>query len=732
MKKLFLAAILGFILIFAQTGLADDKIIEGNTSVEVIDTADGRIIFTEDGYEVGRFTGTNFGIKATNPQADLQVGTNRPFTVENSRTYLRGSTGGWAIWHHVKGVSGTDLGGFGAFGINDDLVHLYAGDSYGNPTMVWKDRKVGINTMYPNAELTIEGALSFDEIVAPSSTAGYGKLYVKASDGLLYFKDDGGTEYGLTSGGGGNGLWSDDGAYYYPNNSSIVRIKDDMANMSWATPHSHAIQSQNQISMDYAVAPASNLQTAFSVQAEGKGTGTTAFRGVMGLYVVAKDRSDVVAANKGVLYGILAEVSPQVERGSTWPGDDTAALCLANGGSARATDALYVGHNSYIDDDFIGVFTVDANAYYGLRFAGDYAFGIDFVDGGPATFSQAAMRIPNNTHIKARNAADTADISMLTLTAGNTVNVGTSLHVNGNITATGSCCGGGGGGSLWTDAGTYYYPNNWSGLKVYDSGKLDMATSKWVYDDATVAYTPPAHGVAHHYNQKISNFALNDSSNHESTVIIEGKTSGSNAKNKVALMTLMEVDAGTNQPWSMNPFLKVGAGWSPVVNSWAQCVEIDVNNQCSDPQAFTTGLSVTGYSSVSPTVAMNISHLGVNWGSGMLISDVDTYGILFFDSAIKPAYHLKSNNNTLRFYGNTHVTGNITASGACCDYVFEDDYNLMPLDDLDKYIKENTKLPGITTKEGISMAELYEKTEEQALYILELHERLKALEAQLN
>lgn len=32
----------------------------------------------------------------------------------------------------------------------------------------------------------------------------------------------------------------------------------------------------------------------------------------------------------------------------------------------------------------------------------------------------------------------------------------------------------------------------------------------------------------------------------------------------------------------------------------------------------------------------------------------------------------------------------------------------------------------------MAMAELYEKTEEQALYILQLHERLNALEARLN
>ncbi|UCG69038.1 MAG: hypothetical protein JSV09_14830, partial [Thermoplasmata archaeon] len=55
----------------------------------------------------------------------------------------------------------------------------------------------------PNEKLTVEGALSLDEISAPSVTLGYGKLYVKSSDSKLYFKDDSGTEYDLTASGSG-------------------------------------------------------------------------------------------------------------------------------------------------------------------------------------------------------------------------------------------------------------------------------------------------------------------------------------------------------------------------------------------------------------------------------------------------------------------------------------------------------------------------------------------------
>lgn len=43
------------------------------------------------------------------------------------------------------------------------------------------------------------GILLLDETTAPSSTSGVGKVYVKASDSNLYYKDDSGTEFQLNS-----------------------------------------------------------------------------------------------------------------------------------------------------------------------------------------------------------------------------------------------------------------------------------------------------------------------------------------------------------------------------------------------------------------------------------------------------------------------------------------------------------------------------------------------------
>lgn len=79
--------------------------------------------------------------------------------------------------------------------------------------------------------------------------------------------------------------------------------------------------------------------------------------------------------------------------------------------------------------------------------------------------------------------------------------------------------------------------------------------------------------------------------------------------------------------------------------------------------------------------------------------------------------------------------------GSWPDYVFEDNYDLMHLNDLQKYINEYGHLPGIPSAEeveenkGIELGDMQVKVlrtvEEQALYILELKELLDQLRAEL-
>jgi hypothetical protein len=81
----------------------------------------------------------------------------------------------------------------------------------------------------------------------------------------------------------------------------------------------------------------------------------------------------------------------------------------------------------------------------------------------------------------------------------------------------------------------------------------------------------------------------------------------------------------------------------------------------------------------------------------------------------------------------------VAVSATWADYVFDEKYNLKPLEELAEFIKVNKHLPNIpSAKEvsanGIELGQmnlrLVEKIEELTLYILDLERRLKKQEGQ--
>ena len=75
----------------------------------------------------------------------------------------------------------------------------------------------------------------------------------------------------------------------------------------------------------------------------------------------------------------------------------------------------------------------------------------------------------------------------------------------------------------------------------------------------------------------------------------------------------------------------------------------------------------------------------------------------------------------------------VTAGGGA-DFVFEEDYNLLSLKQVEQHIKENKHLPGIPpakklTEEGVSLGDmqtkLLQKIEELTLYTLQQQKQIK-------
>ncbi|CAG5085143.1 hypothetical protein [Parvicella tangerina] len=118
-----------------------------------------------------------------------------------------------------------------------------------------------------------------------------------------------------------------------------------------------------------------------------------------------------------------------------------------------------------------------------------------------------------------------------------------------------------------------------------------------------------------------------------------------------------------------------------------------------------------------------------------------TYSGLFYGRSQNP---IGSNNTNIEYLFAVDLEGRIRARAikiydfGWADYVFEDNYKLMSLPDLEAYISKNKHLPNVPSSEELQTTELdlgemqkiqMEKIEELTLYILQLEKRIKDLES---
>jgi hypothetical protein len=122
-----------------------------------------------------------------------------------------------------------------------------------------------------------------------------------------------------------------------------------------------------------------------------KGDNATFPNGVGAGFFAISDRSDVTALNKGLLYGPQISIRPQIARNNS-PFDDATGLVIQNDGTAKATDAYYVGVGpSVAGNQWDAGYTIACNAQFAYRAFGTYSKGIDF---SAATFTGFAFQSP--------------------------------------------------------------------------------------------------------------------------------------------------------------------------------------------------------------------------------------------------------------------------------------------------------------------------------------------------
>ena len=131
------------------------------------------------------------------------------------------------------------------------------------------------------------------------------------------------------------------------------------------------------------------------------------------------------------------------------------------------------------------------------------------------------------------------------------------------------------------------------------------------------------------------------------------------------------------------------------------------------------------------------------------LSGLEGSGSVWTDNSTYINYSGKVGINTTRDPGTYHleVNGSIHAKEVVidvtnwADYVFGNNYNLKPLNEVESFIKENKHLPEIPSakeveEEGIDLGEmnmlLLKKVEELTLYLLQQEKRIKELEEKIN
>ena len=134
-------------------------------------------------------------------------------------------------------------------------------------------------------------------------------------------------------------------------------------------------------------------------------------------------------------------------------------------------------------------------------------------------------------------------------------------------------------------------------------------------------------------------------------------------------------------------------------------------------------------------------HVG-NMGGGYLVTnlEIQSDGTLISDSYLSSTGLKVYNSDDLNF--DVNVDGEVRARkvtvnlDSWSDFVFKNDYKLMPLSDVEAYINAHKHLPGVPSEadvktDGVDLAEmdkiLLQKIEELTLYIIELEKEINEL-----
>ena len=140
-----------------------------------------------------------------------------------------------------------------------------------------------------------------------------------------------------------------------------------------------------------------------------------------------------------------------------------------------------------------------------------------------------------------------------------------------------------------------------------------------------------------------------------------------------------------------------------------------------------TNSSVIAFMGTADNAHVGFYGIGSGWALGINVVSGNV-GI----GTLNPTYKLSVNGNIR--------SKEVVVETGWADYVFHNNYRLMPIDQLEQFIKQNNHLPNIPSakeieEKGLKLADtqkrMMEKIEELMLYVIEQHKRIEILEKKL-
>lgn len=330
--------------------------------------------------------------------------------------------------------------------------------------------------------------------------------------------------------------------------------------------------------------------------------------------------------------------------------------------------------------------------------------------------------IGTNTPTSKLTVNGNVDIAGEILAGGVAGLTGQVLSSNGNGTMSWITNAGGGGSSPWTAAGNDIANTNTGGVGIGGMPSLNaklFVHGSGGYSGSTFGDITPESGVLN----------IRSSSNIFSPFVQYMKFDGQRIQSVSHQVNLFPTPAPTATNLYLNP---LGGNVGIRVSAASASLTVARGTGLDGTAMFggTTHASHFNYSTAEDTYIRG----GKN-GSKVIINDGSLGAVVIGNVTSTPAgYKLYVKDGILTERVKVAVHG----SGNWADYVFAENYELMPLEHVERYIQEHKHLPNVPSAEqmvesGIDVAtvdaKLMEKIEELTLYIIDLKKDIEKLKA---